>query len=601
MKQNALIRGRVKALTTFAAGAAAAILALPAQAMPIELGELEGSWFNSMSYGMQWRVEERDSALVGRRTAVTGLVPADHQGTLDGVNTDDGNLNYDKGDLIAAAFKFNSELDLSYRNYSAYVRFAALYDYINDTDCVHDGGCNDANFTGHLRRNQGTRKHNATYAKFLDAYIRGDFDIGSRTLSLKVGQYVLNWGESTVIPFGINISPLDIPALRIPGAEIRDVSKVVPMVSAILDLTETLTMEAFYRLRFEENTIDPIGSYFSTNDFLSDGAKFIMLGFGQLPEGTPGATVFRSPTREAKDSGQFGVAFNYFSEALNDTEFGLYIQQYHSHLPLASGIARSTSSQTGSYFVEYPEDIKKYGVSFNTNVSGFAVSGEYSFTEDNPLFLEDIDLLLTALGLPSVINEFRRGDAAAFPGSGAYIRGYERKNTSQAQFTLLKTTGQNNPLKAQDVLFLAEFGAHYVHDMEDIETLRYEGPNTPLPFSVAGIPASAQPLNGATQDPDGYADDFSWGYRLISRLSYLSVRPGVNIFPRVIFFHDVKGTTPSPTIAFVEGRKSVGLGTNIEYGDKLSFDFSYNLYFGGGVGNGISDRDNMGFNVKYAF
>ena len=42
--------------------------------------------------------------------------------------------------------------------------------------------------------------------------------------------------------------------------------------------------------------------------------------------------------------------------------------------------------RTGNYFIEYPEDIQLYGVSFNTQLgtSGWALQGEYSLRQDVP-------------------------------------------------------------------------------------------------------------------------------------------------------------------------------------------------------------------------
>ncbi len=49
-------------------------------------------------------------------------------------------------------------------------------------------------------------------------------------------------------------------------------------------------------------------------------------------------------------------------------------------------IALNEYSQTANYFLEYPEDIKLYGVSFNTQLSGIgmALQGEYSYRDDVP-------------------------------------------------------------------------------------------------------------------------------------------------------------------------------------------------------------------------
>src|SRR5690606_4959054 len=44
----------------------------------------------------------------------------------------------------------------------------------------------------------------------------------------------------------------------------------------------------------------------------------------------------RDQDREPSDSGQYGIAARWYSEDLNNTEFGFYFMNYHSRLPIAS-------------------------------------------------------------------------------------------------------------------------------------------------------------------------------------------------------------------------------------------------------------------------
>ena len=85
---------------------------------------------------------------------------------------------------------------------------------------------------------------------------------------------MLNWGESTFIPNGINaINPFDVSKLRLPGSELREALLPVSMVSASASPTANLSVEAFYQLDWEETKIDPVGSYFSSTDYAGPGAK----------------------------------------------------------------------------------------------------------------------------------------------------------------------------------------------------------------------------------------------------------------------------------------------------------------------------------------
>ncbi|MCY1294988.1 hypothetical protein D9M69_604840 [compost metagenome] len=62
-----------------------------------------------------------------------------------------------------------------------------------------------------------------------------------------------------------------------------------------------------------------------------------------LPDADSNAYIPRSGDRDAKDSGQYGVALRWFVPELNDTEFGAYAMNYHSRQPYVS-LVRNISS-----------------------------------------------------------------------------------------------------------------------------------------------------------------------------------------------------------------------------------------------------------------
>ena len=108
----------------------------------------------------------------------------------------------------------------------------------------------------------------------LDAYVTGAFDVGDAALDLRVGRHVLNWGESTFITNGINaFNRFDVSKLRLPGSELREALAPIPMVSLSVAPTYNLSVEGFYQLDWEETVIDPVGSYFSTTDYVGPGAS----------------------------------------------------------------------------------------------------------------------------------------------------------------------------------------------------------------------------------------------------------------------------------------------------------------------------------------
>jgi hypothetical protein len=164
----------------------------------------------------------------------------------------------------------------------------------------------------------------------------------------------------------------------------------------------------------------------------------------------------------------------------------------------------------------------------------------------------------------------------------------------QLQFTATKVFGAQNPFKANQWVVLAEVGATKVYDLPDKSVLRYEAPGT----TVSAIPGVSGA--GGTQTT-GWADDFSWGYRLVTRLDYNAAIGAVNLSPRIAFAHDVEGTSPGPGGNFIEGRKALTLGLGGTYLNQWSGDISYTRYYGAGNFNLIHDRDFVSMNIKYSF
>ena len=338
----------VRHLTASAIALGSLLIALPAPAIEFGEGEVQGSLDTTISHGITWRVGARDEGRVGNFLSA---------------NSNDGNLNYDRG-IVSNTSKFTTDLDLDYRNFGAFARVTGFLDFENEN------GMRDRTPLSDEARDLVGQE-----LDLLDAYVTGAFDVGDAAVDLRVGRHVLNWGESTFITNGINaFNRFDVSKLRLPGSELREALAPIPMVSLSVAPTYNLSMEGFYQLDWEETVIDPVGSYFSTTDYVGAGAREALIvdsafepllgpagsgvdlgfGFGPLtaainhdlqnfsilpqppqPEfDSDFLTVLRGPDREPEDSGQWGLALRYLAEDLNETEFGLYFANYHSRLPL---------------------------------------------------------------------------------------------------------------------------------------------------------------------------------------------------------------------------------------------------------------------------
>lgn len=593
-------------------GALAVIACAPATAIEFGSGDFTGTWDTTISYGASWRVEERDPNNVGKanNNPAVGFLPLEQQIAAPGrfsVNGDNGNLNYDDGDLISHAIKVTTELGFSYKdNFGGFFRASGFYDFENaDADFLR---VPDERFDDPVELV-------GEDIRLLDAYLYWDFEAGENLGTVRLGRQVVSWGESTFIQGGINvINPVDVSKLRVAGAELKEAFLPVDMIYGSIDLSESLSFEATYLAEFEQVEPDPFNSYFSTNDFGTPGGRIAMLGFGLFPEEVVGLQVPRTDDRDPSDSGQFGLALRYFASALNDTEFGFYYLKYHSRLPLISGRATVSaldplgSEQVGGeYFVEYPEDLEMWGVSFNTEVGGIALQGEYSFRDKQPIQIDEVEVLFAALTplnplIPEPVNQFQSQLGTFAPGQE--IQGWNAHEVSQLQFTATKLIGPGNWFKADQMVLLAEVGVTHVWDLPDPDVLRYEAPGTTTGGCINGI--GSELTGGNFRNPvcneSQYVTDTSWGYRFITRLDFNSAfGTPINLFPRLAFNHDVDGVSPGPGGNFIEDRKSLTLGVGGSYLEKWGFDVSYTAFFDAEDQNLLHDRDFVSFNVRRSF
>ncbi len=646
----------------------------PVQAAEIRNGEWTGSFDTTLSHGFTFRTARPDYSLTS-------------------LNSDDGTRNYGRG-LVSNTSKFTSELELNNQNFGLFTRFTGFVDFENRN------GTRD-----HIPLSEEAKDVAGNDIELLDLYVVNTFDFDQTPLDVRLGKHVLNWGESTFIRGGINvINPFDVTKFRTPGAELREGLVPVSMLSASIAPTDNLSVEGFYQLQWDSTEPDASGTYFSTNDYFGAGGNTAFLsggsldgattdmggGFGPLTPAINGTMVKaglsaqsphdpkflgvpRGPDREPGDSGQWGLAMRYFSEALNDTEFGFYFINNHSHLPFISSIPRragydaglaaaaavsaptspvvSTISKsacaqtlrlpalcsdaqlgqflaglnaaqakafndgvsaniagvagllaidryakTARYYAEYPEDLQTMGISFNTvhTDSGWALQGEYTFHSDAPLqrteeslLTEGLSPIIGALQLgPQIQAAVARGDLAtagllqaqlaALEGRlDKPVQGYVERDISQFQVTATKLFGST--LGADTMAFIAEAGMMHVHDMPDKAV-------TPLDSSGIGSELS---------------DATSFGYQAAMRFDYNNAIGAARLSPYLRWQHDVSGSSPTPSGAFLDGRKVVTLGLGVSYLERWHGNLSYTIHTGDN--NQLSDRDFISTVIKYSF
>lgn len=602
----------------FAASLLAAAV-MPVQAKDFQIGDFDLSVNSTVSVGTAFRTQGPDRKLFATSNpnsdGVTGLAPSS--------TTDDGNLNFAKGDAYTTIIKGLHDFDLKKENYGFFGRVKWFYDQtLNNEEVFHGHAPN-----GYVRNSKLQDSGFHPYSRFdgidvLDAFGYVNTNIGGMPLDVRLGRQVISWGESSLIFSPISgLNTLDLSALRRPGVDLKEAFTPTENLYFNLGLSDNTSLEAFYQLRWRKTVTEGCGTYFASNDIIGDGCGLVTLasvgpdrnGFiasQTNPFGIGG--VQRGLDDQPDDGGQFGFALRHYASEL-DTEFGAYYLNYHSRLPIVSALKQTVPNGTfvapiagqegftGRYIAEYPEDIAILGTSFATNVGGWAWSGELSYAMDVPIQINTADILLSVLN-PGYGAGSYFGQRYSSAGLGQKVSGFDQFDVTQIQSTLIKTF--DRALGSSQVVFLGEVGATFVSGL----------PEANGQAGAAGIPgarygrspvfgtASGVGLNAPDgQTAAGFVTDFAWGYRLRTAATYRDLMFGTDFIPSISWSHDVDGWSPEPGQAFNEGRQSIALGLGLEFDANTKASVSYVKFVDSAEFDVFRDRDFVSFTGSYSF
>jgi len=552
--------------------------ALPAAAGTFSLDNgIEGQWSLGTSVGASWRA----------RGADPNLIAVQNGGTASDGN-DDGSLNYGKGDLFSTIGKVVGDLQLKKDNYGLFLRAKGWYDYENKHNGVPHGSFANGYVPGaRLVDDFDDRLSKFSGLALMDAYVFTEFKLGDKPLALRLGNQVVNWGESLFIP-GVNqYGSFDVPAAHRPGAQVKEILLPVPQLWANLGLGNGFNMEAFYQFKSKPVVLDGCGTYWSFGDGLNcPGLVGAPVPDRMAYDGIPAlfglnGRMDRLPDRESKEGGQFGVALRYFAEPIG-TEFGAYYVNYHQRFPTL-GLSKTPSAPTSiwqagvltptglQYFWDYSnEDIKVLGLSASTVLGGWSVFGEVSHTKGLPVAVNGADTFLGALAGFGPAAEY-----GAVPAGGT-IQAFDRKNKTQVQVGTLKILP--NMLGGDNLVVLGEVAWQNWSGIGDPMTSRRYGrapsygqaETATLPCAFTGNP------NPDFCEAKGFATKHAWGVRLAAEVGYPNAFAGVNVKPRIYYARDVKGYSADGN--FVEGRTTVSLGVRFDYRERYYLDVSATAY-----------------------
>lgn len=376
---------------------------------------------STITAGAQWRMQERSQALVGKANldpnvcgrqangsalyqSCQGLFrtqtyPAARLSEVPGQfsnNFDDGNLNYDKGDITQAPIKLTQDLTLNYGDYGFFARALYFYDVVNNDftenhpnritkdNYLQVGNvvtaldnlplprsdsrpCGDRNPTPGVpcsilygpggqvnskRTDSATLRQIGQNFQLLDAVFYGKAPLPfDRELTYKLGRQTINWGESTLLVINsINqAQPVNANNFLRTGFAVEEV--FTPQTSAFgsFEPFENATIEAYYQFEWQPVEIPAPSSYFSFADLGTDNAgNFATISFGGAAEDADGkGRLLDNPLSGLTDT-------SLTAERLPDNEpdrFG-FSNQYGISLKYYAEWLNS-GTELGLYFMNY--------------------------------------------------------------------------------------------------------------------------------------------------------------------------------------------------------------------------------------------------------
>lgn len=656
MNNNPLRKTR---LAMAVAGAAALTsLSLPASAVQLQFDnpDWSGRLDTALSVGALFRTEGQDRMLAANEDVVDMTL----KGYGSQVNKNDANNNFDTG-LASLVYKITPEMELNWQGrYGMFLRATAFHDQ-QIMGGGHDGGdlfksgpfvpgngfTRYATYSDYANNgigddfNSDAERYAGQRARMLDAYVWGSFDLFEKPLNVRLGQQVINWGEALFMQGGVNTANyFDLNALRLPGSEIKEALLPLDSLYFSYGLTFNATLEGFYQFEWENSEDAPAGTYFSTHDaFPGRGADNVIIDgrVVALGAGAPGlenafaaytaqfgpgyeyeatqVTVDRIRDEDAKDNGQFGLAYRYFAEGLNGTEFALYYTRTHARTPVVgsrinkintSGLAGVPETiDTTEYQMAYVEDQDMFGASFNTVVGTMSLAGELAYRPKRAIINENGDNLIQSLAGAAANPAPTLGDLTPHcvraELGGSCLNSNTAVQEGQLYYFYDEVESYNGSLVSifnfgptwgtDGLIALLELGVEHIEGLENPE-LEYNS-------TAAILGSEAQILS--PDDPNKYnLDDTSWGYRAVLKADYNNIFAGISMSPSVRVAHDVSGNSPIGG-NFMEDRKAATLGLDFVYLNNLEVGMSATSFWGAKYSNKLADRNNASVSVKYSF
>ncbi|MFZ6845033.1 DUF1302 domain-containing protein [Undibacterium sp. RuTC16W] len=550
-----------------------------ASAFDLETESVNGAINSNVTAGLGVRARNQSCALIGSQNqSCAGAV-----NTAQWANGDNGNLNYNKGDLFTGYLSLTSEalFKLPGENLKFLARATALYDPMA-------GQTKTTPLTGSARGQMVNR------ATMLDLWGQKDFQIGEQSAHIRVGKQVINWGESLFAGGGVNATnALDVQTLLIPGTQLKQALLPAPMISFATNLPAGFSTEAYLQIGWNANRYPAVGGYWSLSDNVGRGSVPGLSNPNNYNQaGLDPATALNYTTIQPGNKAQYGIRLGYTppGESIN---FAAYYENYSDKNPVFGSIAGGTVMAA-----QYLTGRELFGLSVNLPLGLWSIGAEMSYRPRDAVAMSGCFLV----GGPT---DFNTNAAAGNCNSW--------KDNKKYQF-IVNAQAQMSPTSHPELMSILG-GAHTAILTAELSFINYPGIDVgkTYPTTVAGqaaytVPAAgysywltggADPITAAkgTSKSAGYVIDFNWTYDG-------SLMPGWGVTPGVTFSNAFSGYTPSYSANYMRGAKSANLYLVLTQNPAVwQAGLNYTAFFGGSTPNSqpYADRNFFGAYVTRNF
>lgn len=569
------------------------------------IGDLSGSWVTNLTGGAGIRTKSPSCSLTGDPNAYGCGAAANVDQWGSG---DNGDLNYRKGQPFSTYISATSELLLTMptEGYKFMIRGTAMYDFL-----VGDTARTPLSSTALAQIEYPVQ--------LLDLWGEKDFTLGGQAAHVRLGNQVINWGESYFATGGINqTNSVDIQKLLIPGTQLKQALLPAPMLSFAAGLPNGFSTEGYFQFLWNGNRYPPVGSFWSVGNSFGRGAVATTVSTTNgnangVDAGTiagsnsgNGATLsgintgllngqYAGPpfnsigvlttTSLPSNKPQFGLKLNYKPKSI-DVNFGFYYENYTDKSPVLSTLPNGSSQ------FSYLQNRQLFGASANFGLGDWAIGTELSYRP------HDAVALSSCFGANGPLDLNTNGVSGIDCQQWADMKKLQydingQLNLTQSEYPFLKLIHADMAVLTAELTWiyypgLSSRGVTSTINGQSVHQVAAAGYFTWLNNgSGLGYPIVAA---AGTSSSVGATVDFNWTYDG-------SVIPGWQVTPGVTFTDALYGYTPTFTGNYLQGAKSVNVYVLFNQNPATwQAGINYTAFFGGhgGVGQPYADRNFLG-------